>query len=244
MSGSSSFTDGATTTRDSFSNPANRVTLQVGERRFTTLRDTLIAESTYFAARLSAQWGDADADADADGSYFVDADPALFEHVLAYLRSAALPMFFDSASLTFDQARYAALLGAARYFGVRRLAEWIEGRKYVDAVAVTRTVVVDDDVSSASMHAHMSGAPAGSKVDLAATWGTKKVYVCPHDIASHHGNSLVCGCGWAKRREEGDEFKDELVLRAVVTITTATINPDRCLGRGMAWGRMAWGRMD
>ncbi|KAI1801456.1 hypothetical protein F4811DRAFT_563996 [Daldinia bambusicola] len=230
----SSFTDGACTARDGFGNRTNRVTLQVGERRFTTLRDTLLAESAYFAARLSGRWSDADA----DGSYFVDADPALFEHVLAYLRSGNFPVFFDSAALAFDHARYAALLGEARYLGVRKLVDWIERKKYLDAVEITRSVIVDDDVSSASMHAYVSGAPAGSKVDLSTAWGVKKVYVCPHDFPSHHGNPARCSCELWKRKEEGGKFKDELVLRAVVTITTATINPDRCLGDSMALGRM------
>ncbi|KAK6955728.1 hypothetical protein Daesc_003371 [Daldinia eschscholtzii] len=228
---SSSFTDGAT--RDDFSNPGDRVTLQVGERRFTTLRDTLV-ESSYFAARLSGRWNDADA----DGSYFVDANPALFEHILTYLRSGNFPVFFDSRSLTFDHARYLALLGEARYFGVRKLVEWIENKKYLDVVEITRSVIVDDDVTSASMHAHMSAASADSKVDLSTTWGQKRVRVCPYNF-SHNGSSSGCTCDLPPRTGERDKYiKDELVLRAVVTITTATFNPDRCLGDGTALERI------
>ncbi|KAI1652363.1 BTB/POZ protein [Daldinia loculata] len=216
---------------DSFGNRADRITLRVGERRFTTLRETLI-QSEYFAARLSGRWNDADE----DGSYFIDADPVLFEHILSYLRSGNFPVFFDSNTLTFDHAKYLSLLGEARYFGIRKLIEWIEKKKYLDVVEITRSVIVDDDVNSASMHSHMSGVPGDSKVDLSTSWGFKKTYLCPMGFSSHHGNPSRCPCESLKRRDEGDKFRDELVLRAVVTITTATFNPDRCLGHGLASG--------
>ncbi|KAI1659329.1 BTB/POZ protein [Daldinia decipiens] len=221
---SSSSSDGAF--RDSFGNRADRITLQVGERRFTTLRETLI-ESEYFAARLSGRWNDADE----DGSYFVDANPVLFEHILSYLRSGNFPVFFDSNTLTFDHAKYLSLLGDARYFGIRKLIEWIERKKYLGVVEITRSVIVDDDVNSVSMHSHMSGVPGDSKVDLTTSWGFNKIYVCPRNL-HFHPTSSTCGCDLAKRREEGDKFRDELVLRAVVTITTATFNPNCCLGHG------------
>ncbi|KAI8957925.1 BTB/POZ protein [Daldinia sp. FL1419] len=207
-----------------FSNRSNRVTLQVGERRFVTLRDTLIGGSTYFASRLSGRWDDADE----DGSYFIDANPALFEHILNYLRSENFPVFFNSNTLTFDHAKYIALLGEARYFGVSKLVDWIERKKYLNVVEITRSVIVDDDVSSRSMESHMSEVSGDSKVDLSTSWGVRKVYVCPRGLSFHHGNPSLCGCDLERRQQEGDRFKEELALRAVVTVTTATFNQDRC----------------
>jgi len=55
-----------------------QITLQVGERQFFTTREALIAESSFFASLLSGRWDNAQE----DGSYFIDADPNIFEHVL------------------------------------------------------------------------------------------------------------------------------------------------------------------
>lgn len=109
-----------------------RVTLQVGERRFTATHNTLVGESEYFRARLSGSWNDADE----DGSYFVDADPTLFEHVLRYLRSGNPPLFFNVATQSHDYAMYLALLGEAKYFGISKLEDWIQNERYLAAVRV------------------------------------------------------------------------------------------------------------
>ncbi|KAG6311987.1 hypothetical protein E4U22_002178, partial [Claviceps purpurea] len=55
-----------------------RIKLLVGERTFITTRDTLIRESQFFSRHFSGPW----AEPPQDGIYFVDADPALFEHIL------------------------------------------------------------------------------------------------------------------------------------------------------------------
>src|SRR3954471_305451 len=89
----------------------SQITLQVGERRFVTTRETLTAESRFFASLLSGRWGNALA----DGSYFIDADPSLFEHILRYLRRRVLPLFYDKAK-GHDYALYLALLEEAKYF--------------------------------------------------------------------------------------------------------------------------------
>ncbi|KAL3465583.1 hypothetical protein BJX64DRAFT_285515 [Aspergillus heterothallicus] len=68
------------------------VELQVGDRRFTALRSTLVLENTYFASLLSGRWKTS---AREDGSYFIDADPDLFVHILRYLRRGLYPIFYD-----------------------------------------------------------------------------------------------------------------------------------------------------
>src|ERR1700761_4872594 len=74
------------------STTGDTITLQVGEHRFTTFASTLTTESPYFTSLLSAQWNRVQA----DGSYFVDADGALFPYILRYLRSGTLPVFYSS----------------------------------------------------------------------------------------------------------------------------------------------------
>lgn len=70
-----------------------QITLQVGERRFITTRDTLVGESGFFTSLLARRWDNAQE----DGSYFIDADPDLFYHVLRYLHRGILLIFYDKA---------------------------------------------------------------------------------------------------------------------------------------------------
>ncbi|KAI1206209.1 BTB/POZ protein [Annulohypoxylon truncatum] len=117
--------------------PHSRITLQVGERRFTTYRRTLIDKSAYFAARIGLEkWKDDrdEVDVNADGSYFIDADPVVFEHILNYLRSGDYPIFFNVDTGKFDYVKYMSLLSQARYFEIHDLSEWIEQRGYLRAV--------------------------------------------------------------------------------------------------------------
>src|SRR4051812_48134438 len=72
--------------------PNAPVRLKVGGRRFVTTRETLTEESAFFASLLSGRWDNALP----DGSYFINADPALFEHILRYLRRSVFPLFFDA----------------------------------------------------------------------------------------------------------------------------------------------------
>ncbi|KAL4787340.1 hypothetical protein BJX76DRAFT_354288 [Aspergillus varians] len=94
------------------------IKLEVGERTFTTTRDTLVKESTFFSALLSSRWNSARA----DGSYLVDAYPNLVQHILGYLRRSTFPLFYHSLK-GHDYPLYSALLEEAKYFGIDRLAE-------------------------------------------------------------------------------------------------------------------------
>ncbi|KAL2358650.1 BTB/POZ protein, partial [Cryomyces antarcticus] len=105
------------------------VTVQVGERRFYTHRDTLTTESPFFSALLSERWNSAEP----DGSYFVDADPGLFEHILRYLRRSVYPIFY-STSNGHDHALYHALYKEAEYFQIDHLAEYLSSQIYRNAV--------------------------------------------------------------------------------------------------------------
>ncbi|KAI0843557.1 hypothetical protein F5Y06DRAFT_255254 [Hypoxylon sp. FL0890] len=199
-----------------------RITLQVGERRFTTLRHTLVSESSYFAGRLSGRW----TDADEDGSYFIDSDPALFEHILRYLRSGNFPFFFDTATQTFDLAKYTALLGEARYFGIRKLEEWIENNKYLDLVHLEKSVFIFPDAEDTPLRPYISVRP-NTKTEVTTSWRTQKIYICPREIPVHRGNRSLCGQACEKARQQGSgevEYEDEPILSAVVITTKVILN--------------------
>lgn len=90
-----------------------RVTLQVGERRFETTTDTLKG-AAYFEAITATRW---ESQKQSDGSYFVDADPDIFEHILRYLRHEILPVHYDQLK-GHGYALYLAMLHQAEYFQI------------------------------------------------------------------------------------------------------------------------------
>jgi hypothetical protein len=106
-----------------------QITLQVGERRFVTTAETMTQESAFFAILFSGRWDNKQA----DGSYFIDADPQLFEHILRYLRRGVRPIFYDNVK-GHDHALYFALLKEAQYFQIPKLESWLRGRNYLQAV--------------------------------------------------------------------------------------------------------------
>ncbi|KAG6129674.1 hypothetical protein E4U38_004968 [Claviceps purpurea] len=106
-----------------------RIKLLVGERTFITTRDTLIRESQFFSRHFSGPW----AEPPQDGIYFVDADPALFEHILRYLRQSVFPLFYRQ-SIGHNLGLYAALRKEAEFFQIQRLHIWLSEGRYLDAV--------------------------------------------------------------------------------------------------------------
>jgi hypothetical protein len=70
---------------------------------------------------------------------FVDLADDVFSHVLQYLRTAILPVFYDQAK-GHDYVLYYKILHAARHLEITRLARWIDEKKYLDAVKVHLTV--------------------------------------------------------------------------------------------------------
>lgn len=88
---------------------ATPLNLKVGERIFTTTRDTL-SNSGFFSALISGPW---EGDLLMDGSYFIDADPDAFEHILKYLRHGTFPLFYDNAK-GHDHRQYLGVLERKR----------------------------------------------------------------------------------------------------------------------------------
>lgn len=88
--------------------------LKVDEQRFVTTSQTL-QESGFFSALLSGRWDNVQA----DGSYFIDPDTLIFEHVLRYLRWGELPVIYDNVK-GHGHALYLALLEEAKYFQIPR----------------------------------------------------------------------------------------------------------------------------
>ncbi|KAI9732129.1 MAG: hypothetical protein M1834_004225 [Cirrosporium novae-zelandiae] len=170
---------------DIFSPSCDRlpITLQVGERRFITTHNTMTSQSTFFFELLSSPSNSQQV----DGSYFIDADPDVFVHILRYLRRGVLPIFYDKVK-GHDYAQYLALLKEARYFRITRLEKWLSDKRYLEAIKVMHEI---DELDGASRISEIKGADV--EVDYRPMRITKQVYICPQNIFVHQGNPSACG---------------------------------------------------
>lgn len=198
------------------------VTLQVGERRFTTTRE-ILKGSEFFAALTFGKW---ESDRLEDESYFVDVDPDIFAYILRYLRHEVLPVFYDSLK-GHDFPLYLAVFRQAEYFQIPRLVNWLKEKSYLQVVRVQQSAVLltgENGISGSLM--------ADTVAEYLPTWKTERVYVCPRSIASHRGNPR--GCGRQCKNEQGDredEYEDQLTLVTVAISKRTIFNEALCLGR-------------
>ncbi|KAL2270524.1 hypothetical protein VTJ83DRAFT_2708 [Remersonia thermophila] len=194
------------------------VTLRVGDRTFTTIKSSLTGESDFFAALLSGRWDNALE----DGSYFIDADPDMFQHILNYLRRGVFPLFYDEAK-GFDYARYVSLLAEARYFQIRRLESWISNKGFLDAIQVIRTTQIHDDAPPVDVTS------ANTTVTYDVAWATRKVYICPRWILEHRGHREKCGRRCHNARNGANDHEEEIYPRFSVTKKVVTFQPSNCV---------------
>ncbi|KAL9621092.1 MAG: hypothetical protein Q9160_004477 [Pyrenula sp. 1 TL-2023] len=181
-----------------------QIILNVGGRHFVTSPDTL-SGSSYFKALLSERWKTQD-----DGSYFVDADPELFEHVLRYPRHKTVPLFYDR-SKGHNIGMYMALLQVADYLGVEELIKYLRDKWYFQMVTmrVTTEEVDHPYYTTEEMQTNV-------EVEYQSACTTRKVYVCPRGIAVHMESPASCGNDCRKRSKEWvNDYEDRIVQKLV-----------------------------
>lgn len=202
-----------------------RIALQVGEKTFHTTKATL-AESSVLTNLVSLP------PPPPDGLYFLDADPALFEHILRYLRTGLFPLLF-SAEAGHDVCLYFALLHEARFYQVARLQTWLENRGYLEAVerrtwSRSMTLYGEEQIQHLDELTHQKHE---SIRILSAEESVKKCYPCPRRIWKHMGRKGTCvqdGCisGLMSRTVPEVDMK---VLMVEYTVSVVQLTEDRAL---------------
>jgi hypothetical protein len=190
------------------------ITLKVGEQTFQTKAETL-QESGYPKALTSGRW---ESNKQNDCSYFIDADPALFAHILRYLRRGVLPIFYDKVK-GHDHALYLALLEEARYFQIQRLQKWLEEKRFLRAMMVSTTTRDEGE----SIVGCTESKDSNKQFEIYPLMYMRKVYLCPRRIDRHKGDPDSCGrqCRNAQA-EGGPEYVDEPCMK-IVSVTKETI---------------------
>lgn len=195
----------------STSDTSGKVTLNVGGRKFITFASTL-EESGFLSALVSGRW---DHNQQADGSFFIDANPDLFQHILEYLRRKFMPLCWDHEKGR-DLAMYKALLQEAEYYGIPSLSRWLREGRYMEAVSIstsiTQQVIEDGETIEFSRHSgHRKFATARHQ---------EIVWKCS-EFPSHN---VFSDC---KKTYCGDPREmRKTVSRATMVDETVTLNPD------------------
>jgi hypothetical protein len=96
------------------------VTIKTSDRSFMTDPERWLGQSSYFNNLFSGKW----VDKQEDGSYFIKTDAHVFEHILRYLRTGVLPIFYDKVA-GHDFPLYEALLDESTYFAIDRPEKWV-----------------------------------------------------------------------------------------------------------------------
>lgn len=198
------------------------LTLDVGGRKFKVSADILIAESGLFQHQLSDRFN---WKPEPDGSYFLDADPELFNHLIGFMRRPSTFPLFWSKDQGFNYDLYQRLQAEAEYFQVHVLHDWIEQQRYLDAVSIrtyqprTRQL---KDITREKITGNMSE-------DWHYVPRVRKTYICPRGIVVHYGNRE--GCGRACREYQGDdatEYDEEDYMEVISVIKEVVFDEKVC----------------
>ena len=187
------------------------ISINVGGRKYQTSPETLRAESGLFRHQLSDcfTWTP-----ESDGSYFLDADPELFEHLLRFMRRPDVFPLFYTKSNGFDYGLYSRLEAEAEYFQIDALHQWIKEKRYQQVVKVktgvptTRNIVLIE--------------PSTCDGNTTEKWHviprTRQVYVCPRQIGVHQGDPSKCGLACRKAQGDSDAQYDEVAYTEVAIV--------------------------
>jgi hypothetical protein len=187
------------------------ITLDVAGRHFKVSSDIVTAESGLFKRQLSAQcnWVP-----QRDGTYFIDTNPALFEHLLDFMRRPSVFPLFWSQNKGFDYNLYQRLQAEAEYFQISTLDKWIKEKKYHQAVTIRTYEPVTRELKNMPQE-RIAG-------NMTKDWyyvsKVHKTYVCPRRIHCHYGKREACGRACHEHKGDGDTDYDEEEYLKVVAV--------------------------
>jgi hypothetical protein len=180
------------------------IIIRTPQKSFTTDPKQWLGRSEYFEHLLSGDWGDGKE----DGSYFIETEARLFEHILRYLRTGVLPLFYDRVA-GHDFPLYHALLQESKYFAIDRLQKWLCEQKYLDAVKIEYIATETQDRDSHRKHTtnDTNGhqfmvedrfvditAKSNSKITIVPIAVQKNAFYCPNGKHGKSSEEYCRGC--------------------------------------------------
>ncbi|KAI4168252.1 MAG: hypothetical protein LQ343_006539 [Gyalolechia ehrenbergii] len=198
---------------------SGQVILQVGEQQFHTSKATLEG-SEMLNAMVSDRWKSGE---QSDNTFFLDADPEVFKHILRFLRHGVYPICYDMAS-GHDYGLYIAIYKLADFLWVPKLAGWLRDQRYLQALKTMTSARIKDDEDDLS-----AINDSNIKIQYHPTWRTVKRYVCPRGLSVHYDNPQACGkaCRAAQGNAE-NEYEDCPVLSTLCVTERVLFDQNLC----------------
>lgn len=202
---------------------SERIQLQIGEKIFTTTKAT-VAPSNLLATlvNLPPPHG---------APYFIDADPALFEYILRYLRTGMFPLFYDSDN-GHDHCLYFTILTQARFYQIEKLEAWIGNKLYLEAVtsrtsAGSITLCGEDQIQHLDDLTHLKHETL--KI-VNVKQSNAKCFRCPTRNWKHDGHRQNCVRDGCLSRYASSTAEVEMrVLHIDYVVTAVHLHDDRVL---------------
>ncbi|KAL9576942.1 MAG: hypothetical protein Q9212_006700 [Teloschistes hypoglaucus] len=210
--------------------PFSPLILQVGSERFFTTIETL-SRSPLFKVKLQDGWR---FKKQVDGSYFLDADPEIFAHILRFLRHGIYPLAYDSVK-GHDFGMYAAISRLADVYHVKKLSVWLKEQRYLEVIRTeTSTRIAQEEVNKEEglvpSNIGNRTSNANVKFQYFPSFNILEKYVCPRGVKEHYDNPE--GCGEACKQVQGDkedEYEDTGVMSTVIVKEKKVFNRKLCL---------------
>jgi hypothetical protein len=206
--------------------PSHLIVLDVSGRKYQTQKATL-QTSPYFQ-NLLARWDDC-SDRQEDGSYFIDADPDAFQHILEFMRRPSKFPLFWTKETSFDYALYSKLEAEADYFLLHDLRDWLRKKRYLDAV---KTIIEVKALSEQQLEVGRNETRPGADIEVQSFFGSytgEKPYNNP--CMTHTGGRYVRGCSSCEAllQAHGPQYVDPpkrltLVIKSIQFDETVCVN--------------------
>ncbi|KAF1928070.1 uncharacterized protein M421DRAFT_63723 [Didymella exigua CBS 183.55] len=186
------------------------LTLDVGGRKFRASADILIAESGLFRLQLSDRFTWIP---ESNGSYFLDANPTLFAHLLDFMRRPNIfPLFWNKAD-GFDYNLYQRLQVEAEYFQMDVLHGWIKEKNYLRAINIHVSAPKILEAEDLVKYVVRKDVDEESHV----VPRIRQTYVCPRGLDKHRGDPGACG--YKCRQVQGTD-EPEYVAETYIELVT------------------------
>jgi hypothetical protein len=171
--------------------PPRLIILDVSGRKYRTQNVTL--QSSPYFQNLLARWDDC-SDRQEDGSYFIDADPDAFQYILEFMRRPSKFPLFWTKETGFDYALYSKLEAEADYFLLHDLRDWLQKKRYLDAV---KTIIEVKALSEYQLYDGRNQTRCEADIEVQSFFGSysgEKRYRSPCETHTTT-DAPVRGCG-------------------------------------------------
>jgi hypothetical protein len=197
--------------------PPHFIILDVSGRKYGTQKVTL--QTSAYLQNLLSRWDDC-SDRQGDGSYFIDPDSDVFEHVLQFMRRPSKFPLFWTKETSFDYALYNKLEVEADYFLLHDLRDWIRKKRYLNAV---KTVIEVKVLSEYELSDGRNQSRCDADIEVQSFYGSYSVERrFRNSCTIHKENDNIRGCNSCEElmRTFGPYYDDPPKRLIVVTKRT------------------------